>query len=66
MGLGILYFSNPLVGASAVLIGKLVNSPTARLRMARFLDKLSDAEKLQISKAIRDNKISPTLERVIE
>lgn len=57
MGLGLTYFASPLVGIAAVFIKKVMTSPSVRLRIARFLDGLNDAQRLQISKDLETGKV---------
>lgn len=62
VGMGLYAFVNPLVGIAAVFARKLVTSPTFRLRVARFLDQLSDAKKAKINAALQEGKLPPELE----
>lgn len=57
MGLGLTYFASPLVGIAAVFIKKVMTSPSVRLRIARYLDGLNDAQRLQISKDLETGKV---------
>lgn len=48
LGLGWAATGNPLGGIALVFIKKVMETPTVRLRMARMIDKMSDAQKARI------------------
>lgn len=60
-GLGLTYFGTPLLGVGYVLLSKIWQSPSMRLRVARYLDKLNDAQKMKISEQINNGKIPPEI-----
>lgn len=65
MGMGLTYFTSPLVGLAAVLIKKVATSPTIRLRFARYLDGLSDAERAKISNSLKDGSVPEEIQKVV-
>lgn len=65
-GLGLTYFGSPLIGAAYVVLSKIWQSPSVRLRVARYLDKLNDVQKLKISEQLRDGKAPPELVKATE
>ncbi len=52
----------PLTGFLAVFIKKLINSPTLQLRFAKWLDGLTDAQRIKAQGEIRAGKIPPEIE----
>lgn len=56
---------NPLVGAAAVLVKKIVESPSVRLRVVKFLDELNDAKKQQIIDDLEAGKAPDDLVSII-
>ncbi len=65
MGLGLTYFGSPLLGVAAILAGKLINSPTARLRIARFLDQKTDAYRAKLSKDLDKGVVPPEVKEAL-
>lgn len=63
MGMGLTYFGSPFVGVAAVAVKKLLESPTVRLRIARWLDKHSDAQRAAISKEFETGNLSPETQK---
>ncbi len=57
---------NPLVGVPAFLIKKAYETPTVRLRIARFLDQISDARKARMESQIKSNQMPPEIEQIIQ
>lgn len=66
MTMGLTYFGSPIVGIAALLVKKLVTSPTARLRFARWLDQKGDAYRAQLSEALQKGKVPPEAQKVID
>lgn len=65
LGSGLTYFANPLAGMAAVLGMKVITSPTARLRFARYLDGLTDAERAKISLSIKDGEVPKGVQEAV-
>lgn len=65
-GLGLSYFATPLIGIPAIFARKLLTSPTVRLRFARFIDQLSDAQKARIVKQLTEGTMPPEVEAAIQ
>lgn len=65
MGLGLTYFGSPVLGLAAVAMSKILSSPTVRLRIARYLDTLSDAHKRKISLQLKEGKVPAELDSMI-
>ncbi len=65
-GLGLTYFGTPLLGIAYVLVKKLATSPTVRLRVARYLDQLTDAQRLKISEQLQKGSIPPDIQKITE
>ncbi len=65
-GLGLTYFGTPLLGIASVLVKKLATSPTVRLRVARYLDQLTDAQRLKISEQLQKGSIPPDIQKITE
>lgn len=59
-------FGGPLVGIAAVLVKKILLSPTVRLRVSKFLDTLSDARKASIKAQLESGKIPPELNQFVK
>lgn len=55
-GVGSVY-GGPIGGLAAVLFKKLVESPSVRLRFAKWLDKVSDAQKAKLLEELRQGKV---------
>lgn len=66
VGMGLTYFGSPLAGLAAVVVWKVLTSPTARLRMARYVDQLSDAKRLRLSEDIRDGKVPQEVVDIVD
>lgn len=66
VGLGLTFLGGPFVGIGAVIIEKLMSSPSARLRMARYLDTLSDVEKRAISEQIKNGTVPVKIQNIID
>lgn len=64
MGMGLTYLGSPLLGVAAVLIKKIATSPTVRLRVARYLDQLSDAQKAKISAELEKGNVPSEIEKL--
>lgn len=54
----------PLVGAAAVFAKKVIESPTVRLRIAKYLDGVSDAKKARLAKILEAGDVPKELEDV--
>lgn len=65
IGLGLTYFGTPLLGLAYVGVMKLIQSPTARLRFARYLDQLNDAEKAKVSEEFKDGNLSKEVQDIV-
>ncbi len=50
-------FGGPLAGAALVFGKKLMETPTVRLRIARYMDQLDDAKKAKIQATMQEGKI---------
>lgn len=57
LAMGLTYFGSPLLGIAAVFVMKMLNSPTIRLRFARYVDSLNDAQKLRLSQQLSEGKV---------
>lgn len=55
---------NPLVGGLAVLVKKVYQSPSFKLRVSRWLDNLSDSRKLRIQKELESGSIPEDLKDI--
>lgn len=64
MGMGLTYFGSPLFGLAYVLVKKVATSPSIRLRLARFLDQLSDTQKMKISTELSQGKVPPDIKNI--
>lgn len=60
-GIGSVY-GGPLVGLALVFGKKVLESPTIRLRVARYLDKVSDAKKAKLQAQLEKGKVPAELE----
>lgn len=56
----------PLGGLAAVFAKKLIESPTVRLRIAKYLDSISDARKAKIEKELQSGKIPEDFKQFIK
>lgn len=66
MAMGLTYFGSPLLGAAAVLVKKIIFSPTARLRFARWLDEKSDAYRAQLSDQLAQGKVPAEVQKFVD
>lgn len=66
IGMGLTYFGSPIVGLAAVAVRKVLTSPSVRLRFARFLDGLSDAQRAQISEEFKTGKLSKEVKNTLQ
>lgn len=66
IGAGLSFIGSPLLGAAAVLVGKILSSATVRLRFARFIDSLSDAQKAKIDTALKSGVVPPEVTQALE
>lgn len=66
MAMGLTYFGSPLLGAAAVLVKKIIFSPTARLRFARWLDAKGDAYRAQLSDQLAQGKVPAEVQKFID
>ncbi len=55
-------FGGPVMGVAAVLAKRIIETPTFGLRFAKFLDGLSDAQKIKIKQQIQAGEIPPELD----
>lgn len=65
MGTGLSFLGGPFIGLAAVFVKKIATSPTARLRFARYLDGLNDAEKFKISESIQKGDVPKEVQKVV-
>lgn len=63
---GVSAVATPLVGAAAVFVKKVIESPGMQLKIARFFDKISDAKKLRIQKALEAGKVPDEIAKVVQ
>lgn len=56
----------PLAGVAAVFVKKVLEAPSIQLRIAKFLDGISDAKKAQIKATLESGKIPPEFEQFIK
>ncbi len=54
----------PVTGAAALLIKKVLQSPTFKLRLSSMLDKFTDAQKLKIQNQLKEGTIPPELDKI--
>ncbi len=59
-------FGGPLAGAALVFGKKLMETPTVRLRIARYMDQLDDAKKAKIQATMQEGKIPPEFNQFIK
>lgn len=57
---------SPILGIGAVIAKKIVESSAIRLKIARYLDKISDARKLKIKNSIMKGKIPEEIIKVVD
>ena len=57
---------NPLVGVGAVIAKKIIESPSIRLRLAKLLDKISDARKARIKAELKAGKVPNEIREIIK
>lgn len=57
---------NPFVGAAAVFVKKLLQSPTVQLKIAKFFDGLSDSRKAAVVEDLQTGKIPPEFNQFIK
>lgn len=65
MGMGLTYFGSPLLGIAAVAVKKILTSPSVRLRFARYLDSLNDAQRFKISEDLSKGTVPPEVKNVV-
>lgn len=53
-------------GAGALVMKKILESPTVSLRFAKWIDSLDDAKKARIKSDLKEGKIPPDLEQFVE
>lgn len=56
----------PLFGAALVIAKKILQSPSVRLRIAQYLDSLSDAQTAAVAEALQTGKVPPELDQIIK
>jgi len=59
-------FGGPLGGAALLFGKKLLETPTVRLRIAKYLDEVSDAKKAKIQAELQSGKIPPEFNQFIK
>ncbi len=57
---------NPLVGIAAVLVKKGIESPTFKLRLAKFLDGMSDSQRANLTSKLEKGQVPQELEDLID
>lgn len=60
------FFGGPLIGAAAVFVKKLFESPSVQLRISKFLDGISDAEKASIQAELKAGKIPDQFQQFVK
>lgn len=60
------FYGGPLVGGAFVIAKKIVESPSIRLRVAKFLDKVDDAQKSRILKQMEKGKAPDEISAIIK
>jgi uncharacterized ParB-like nuclease family protein len=60
------FIGSPLFGMALVFVKKLSESPSVRLKIAKFIDQLSDASKARIEAELKAGKIPQDLNRFIK
>jgi hypothetical protein len=58
-------FASPLVGAALVFAKKVIESPSVRLRMARYLDEVSDAQKARMKSELEKGSVPGELNKLL-
>lgn len=58
-------FGGPLGGAALLFGKKLLEAPTIRLRIAKYLDGVSDAKKAQMAQQLQQGSVPPELEQML-
>lgn len=56
---------SPLFGAAAVFAKKIIESPTIQLRMAKYLDGVSDARKIKLQKVLEKGEVPKELSSIV-
>ena len=56
---------SPILGAGAVVAKKIIESPAIRLKIARYLDKISDARKLKIKNSLIEGEIPKEIDEIV-
>lgn len=59
-------FGGPLPGLAALVAKKIAESSAVRLKVARWLDGISDARKLKIKESLNKGEVPPDLLQVVE
>jgi len=59
-------FGGPLVGAAALVAKKIIESPSAMLRFAKWIDSISDARKLKVIETLQKGEVPKEIEKFIE
>ena len=57
---------SPILGVAAVVAKKIVESSAIRLKIARYLDKISDARKLKIKNALIKGEMPSEITKIVE
>ena len=60
------FLGTPLFGAALVVTKKILQSPSIRLKIAKFIDGLSDAKKAAIAKQMEAGKVPPEIKKAIK
>ena len=60
------FVGTPLFGVALVFIKKLAESPSVRLRIARLIDRISDARKAKIEAELKAGKIPQEFNQFIK
>ncbi len=58
-------FGGPLVGLAALFVKKTLETPTVRLRIAKFIDEASDAQKAKIKAELEAGQIPNEFKKII-
>ena len=56
---------NPLTGIAAVVAKKIIETPFVRLKVAKYIDKLSDARKAKIAKELQSGKVPEEIQNIV-
>lgn len=59
-------FGGPLTGIAALFVKKVMETPTVRLRVAKYLDEVSDAKKAKIQAALEAGEIPKEFDQFIK